>query len=504
MISGSARLFIFMTIRPSDACASARISSSSRGRSVAGRDEDPPVAVAVGVAGEAVEEVGDVRGQLRVGRKQPDVLVRRSPSPGCSCRCRRGSSGGSCRPRGARRARSSHGSSGRRRRRRRGRRPSRAFAPRRCSPPRRRAPSARRGDDLLAGLGGADQRAHDRRLAFVRRPVDRLLDREHVRIVGGLVDERLDRSSRSGRRGGARARRASRASRRCPRGGRRALPELGRRDAEPGLRLQGGPLQLGERPEIAQVEQPVDLVEVGAASSGARAGAVARISLRHRARRPRAERPRASAAGRAAAIRASSSRSSASSTSTSMSASRVTRNGWCATIFIPGKRRSRCAAITCSSGTNRRPPATLRKRGRSGGTFTRAKRRTPLAGSRTTTARLSERSEMYGKRVGRIDRERGEHREDALLEHLLELASRCAFFRSSQSVIWTPPARELRRHLRVEHCVWRRDELLRALPDRVELLRGLMPVGRRARHAGDRTARAGPRRESGRTRRGCG
>ena len=45
--------------------------------------------------------------------------------------------------------------------------------------------------DLLALLGGADQVAHDRRVAA--RPVERLLDRQDVGVVGGLRDEPLDR-----------------------------------------------------------------------------------------------------------------------------------------------------------------------------------------------------------------------------------------------------------------------------------------------------------------------
>jgi hypothetical protein len=48
------------------------------------------------------------------------------------------------------------------------------------------------GDDLLARLGRGHQRAHERAL-LARGAVDRLLDREHVRVTGRLVDERLDR-----------------------------------------------------------------------------------------------------------------------------------------------------------------------------------------------------------------------------------------------------------------------------------------------------------------------
>ncbi len=46
-------------------------------------------------------------------------------------------------------------------------------------------------DRLLAALGGVDQRRHQRRV--VARAVDGLLDREHVRVGDGLLDEALDR-----------------------------------------------------------------------------------------------------------------------------------------------------------------------------------------------------------------------------------------------------------------------------------------------------------------------
>ena len=46
-------------------------------------------------------------------------------------------------------------------------------------------------DRLLAALGGADQRRHERRV--VARAVHGLLDREHVGVVDRLLDEALDR-----------------------------------------------------------------------------------------------------------------------------------------------------------------------------------------------------------------------------------------------------------------------------------------------------------------------
>ena len=162
-------------------------------------------------------------------------------------------------------------------------------------------------------------------------------------------------------------------------------------------------------------------------------------------------------------------RSSASSTSTSTSASRVTRNACCSTIFMPGNSRSRCAAITCSIGTNLRPPESLRKRGRSGGTFTRAKRRTALLGSRTTTARFSERSLMYGNgcagstasgvRTGKI---RSSNTCSELVAlGLLEVVP-----------VGDPDAARMEHglHVVLEDLHLRRDELLRAFPDRVDLL----------------------------------
>ena len=46
-------------------------------------------------------------------------------------------------------------------------------------------------DRLLAALGGLDQRRDERRVGA--RPVDGLLDREHVGVGDRLLDEALDR-----------------------------------------------------------------------------------------------------------------------------------------------------------------------------------------------------------------------------------------------------------------------------------------------------------------------
>ena len=84
-------------------------------------------------------------------------------------------------------------------------------------------------------------------------------------------------------------------------------------------------------------------------------------------------------------------------TSSSISSSRflVTRNTWCSRMSRPTNSSGRCAAITSSSGTYRYRP-TLRNRGSSGGTLTRAKMVAPVSGSAIITARLSDRPEMYG------------------------------------------------------------------------------------------------------------
>ena len=92
----------------------------------------------------------------------------------------------------------------------------------------------------------------------------------------------------------------------------------------------------------------------------------------------------------------SSSRSPASSSSTSRSASRVTRKTYRSPTCMPGNSQSRCAAITCSIAMKRSPSGSANSRGNNGGTFSRAKRRPPVFGSRTSTARFSDRLEMYG------------------------------------------------------------------------------------------------------------
>ena len=50
--------------------------------------------------------------------------------------------------------------------------------------------------------------------------------------------------------------------------------------------------------------------------------------------------------------------------------------------------------MICSRGTKRSPSGIITKRGRAGGTLTRAMRPSPDAGSCTSTTRLSDRFEM--------------------------------------------------------------------------------------------------------------
>ena len=75
---------------------------------------------------------------------------------------------------------------------------------------------------------------------------------------------------------------------------------------------------------------------------------------------------------------------------------RLTRNVAVDSTSIPGNSWPRWAAITCSSGTNRSPSGITTNRGSRSGTLTRANRRSPVTGSRRSTARFSERFEMYG------------------------------------------------------------------------------------------------------------
>ena len=88
---------------------------------------------------------------------------------------------------------------------------------------------------------------------------------------------------------------------------------------------------------------------------------------------------------------------------------------------MPGNSWSRWAAMTCSSGTKRSPSGMTTKRGSSGGTFTRAKRRSPVVGVAHDDRQVERQVRDVRERVARVDGQRGEHREDPLLEHLDEV-----------------------------------------------------------------------------------
>ena len=200
----------------------ARCARQMRAAQVRGRDQQLPVVALAAVAGEVVEQVGEVGAELGIGGEQADVLVEVARSSGCSCRCRRGSSGGCRRPPGARRAAPWRGSSARRGRTRRARPPLRATRARSmlaCSS--KRALSSTSATTCLP-CSAAFTSERTSALSGAGGAVDRLLDREHVRVGGGLLDERLDRRRERVVRvvhehvAAAQQRGRSRARRRCP------------------------------------------------------------------------------------------------------------------------------------------------------------------------------------------------------------------------------------------------------------------------------------------------
>ena len=352
------------------------------------RDEDLAELARPAEAGQVVEEVCDVGGDLLVGGEEAEVLVAARGARVVVARCRRGRSASARRPRGARRASSSRGSSGSRSRRRRGRRRARARATTRCSDARRSAPSTRRGRPIClpssdasisAGTSGESSLvrytvalspttlgswalvAHERLEARRERRV-RMVN-EYV-AAPDLVEDRPVR---------------------------RDEPRM--RDADPRLVLELGPGQVGElRRRRRDRAVPAPRTSRARRRRGRAGGA---ISMRDDAEPATSSRTTSPKRRRCSSSSTASSRSSASS-DTSKSALRVTRKVVHSTISIFGKSSGRKWRITLSSGrwTPRLP--TGRKRGRSSGTFTRAKRSSPVFGSRTKRPRLSERPEMYG------------------------------------------------------------------------------------------------------------
>ena len=182
------------TIAPAGPCAcAADAARRSAARRCIGATSSRRYSPGPAVAGEVVEQLGEVGAELGVGREHAEVLVDASRSSGCSCRCRRGSSGGCRRPPGARRAGSWRASSARRARTRRATpacssmRARSMFA---CSS--KRAFSSTSATTCLPASAAFDERRDDAGLVAAGA-VQRLLDREHVRVARGLVDERLDR-----------------------------------------------------------------------------------------------------------------------------------------------------------------------------------------------------------------------------------------------------------------------------------------------------------------------
>ena len=84
----------------------------------------------------------------------------------------------------------------------------------------------------------------------------------------------------------------------------------------------------------------------------------------------------------------------------------------------------------------------------------------------------------------RVDGERREHREDAVLELARELRRGASSSRSCQSTNSTPASCERGRDVLREHGRLARDELLDTRADRAELLDLVEPVGRGRADAG--------------------
>ena len=99
MIAGSVSAFTFSLMRarlPSAAAEpTVRICSTRRVAEVVGRDEQLAELLRPGEAGQVVEEVGDVRGDVLVGGEDADVLVepRRQRVVVARCRCARSGAG---------------------------------------------------------------------------------------------------------------------------------------------------------------------------------------------------------------------------------------------------------------------------------------------------------------------------------------------------------------------------------------------------------------------------
>ena len=300
-------------------------------------------------AGERVEQLRHVGGDLAVAGE-----AGRSPRTGArswrgSCRCRCARSGARPGPRGGRRAAPWRASSAPAGRGPRARPPLPARAPSRCCGARRSAPSARRGRPpacrarpprsatgtsaessevrytviLIASTSGSATACWTKRSTL-----------RGERVVG-VVDEQVAGAHRGEHVGACR---------------RRARSSAGWvTGVQGGSRSSRRPVELVERPQVVEVEQAVDvdhlrLLDRRAARSGTRAcrGSIDGDTS-SRTTSPKRRRRSSSSTAR--------SRSSASS-ETVKSASRVTRKKSWRRISMPGKSSSRWRAITASSGTN--------------------------------------------------------------------------------------------------------------------------------------------------------
>ena len=277
------------------------------------------------VAGEQVEQVGEVRAQIGVGRQQPEVFVQPRGRRSCSCRCRCARTGGCRRPRGARPGRSSRASSGPPCRTPRARQPFPAFARTSmlaCSS--NRAFSSTRATTCLPASAARTSERMIGLSADVRYRVCLIARTSGSRAACSTKASTED--SRTSRRGDAPGcRRAGSPSKTS--GGPSCDCERRRRDRRPGFVLQIGPVEAHEEPQVAEGEESARRRRPGiprGSSSRIRTSRTSPLIVSSISSRigvaPRCRRCRT--------VSIAASRSSASSSSTSTSASRVTRKKW--------------------------------------------------------------------------------------------------------------------------------------------------------------------------------
>ncbi len=211
------------------------------------------------VAGEVVEQLGEVGAELGVGREHAEVLVDGARSSGCSCRCRRGSSGGCRRPPGARRAGPWRGSSGRRARTPRARPPASSMRARSmlaCSS--KRALSSTSATTCLPASAAFTS---DATMPASSPPV-----RYSVCLIASTCGSRAACSTNASTEvanesyGWCRSTSPLRSSRKTSAPSPPASSD--RRLRHPRLVLELGPVERVQRPQPAQVERPVDHVDV--------------------------------------------------------------------------------------------------------------------------------------------------------------------------------------------------------------------------------------------------